>query len=130
MRTEFRSCAALAIIMLAGASPAQVAAPSLPDQIQKIMDSKAYRPALQTIAQVLPTAAQGDKYALLMMRGECLLQLKDGATAILAFDQAAAAAGSNPPSEAARATSLLIRKSAGLVYTPRTSDRTPLDITN
>jgi len=132
MRKFLHVSAVLAIALLILPSSAQVAAtaPSLPDQIQKVIDTKAYRPALQMIAQALPTAAPGDKYALLMMRGECLLQLKDGATAILAFDQAAAAAASNQQDEAARAMSLLIRKSSGLVYTPRTGDRKPLDITD
>jgi len=79
--------------VLTGAlTQAQVAppAPPTPDQIQKMIDAQAYRPALQAIAQILPsvagTAAGGGKYALLMMRGECLLQLKDSATAIIAFD--------------------------------------------
>jgi len=100
-----------------------------------MIDAQAYRPALQAIAQILPsvagTAAGSDKYSLLMMRGECLLQLKDGATAIIAFDQATTAAGSLEQNEAARAMGGLIRKSTSLFYTPRTGDnRTPLDLTN
>jgi len=137
MRKSVTYLGVLALVLTGALAQAQVAptAPPTPDQIQKLIEAQAYRPALQAIAQILPSvagaAAGGDKYALLMMRGECLLQLKDSATAIIAFDQAAAAAGSLEQNEAARAIGGLIRKSSGLVYTPRTGvNRATLDLTN
>lgn len=137
MRQSVTYLGVLALVLTGAFAQAQVAptAPPTPEQIQKLIEAQAYRPALQAIAQIMPSvakaAAGGDKYALLMMRGECLLQLKDSATAIIAFDQAAAAAGSLEQNEAARAIGGLIRKSPGLAYTPRTGDnRAPLDLTN
>jgi hypothetical protein len=133
MRKPAMYMSALAVVLSVLSVQAQVTPPTPPtqDQIQKMIDAKAYRPALQAIAQIMPAALAGDKYALLMMRGECLLQLKDGPTAIIVFDQAATAAGSLQQNEAARATAILIRKSPGLVYTSHTGDnRAPLDLTN
>jgi hypothetical protein len=109
----------------------QMGAPKLPTQaeIGQMVEAKAYRPALRAIAQVMPRATVGanadyDKCTLLMMRGECLLQGQDGYSAGLAYEQAAQAAGSLPQNEAARAMVMLIQKSPGLTYRPRTGDMT------
>src|SRR4051812_48821201 len=57
------------------------------EEIQKMMEAKSYRPAIKAIAQILPAGkgASADRYALLMMRAECLIQTKDNATAIIAL---------------------------------------------
>ncbi len=138
MRKPLLCLSLLACLLTTPFARAQGAAqsPPTPDQIQKMIDAKAWVPALRAIGQILPpanagAAANADRYSLLMMRGECLVQLKDSQTAVIAFDQAAIAAASLPQNEAARAMSLLLRKCPTLSYTPRTGDnKTPLDLTD
>ncbi len=127
-------CLSLLACILTGASVhAQGTAPT-PDQIQKLMEAKSWTPALRAIGQIMPSAngaASANRYPLLMMRGECLVQLKDTQSAVIAFDQALAATTLLSETEAARAMSLLLRKSRGGFYTPITGDnRTPLDLTD
>ncbi len=140
MRRPIHLACAIAVVFAGLLVQGQTAAPArpTPETIQKMIDAQAYRPALQAIAQIMPPApptasagspANADRYTLLMQRGECLLQLKDGATATIAYDQAAVAAPALDQNDAARAMSLLIRKSVRLVYTPRTGDPAPLDLT-
>ncbi len=127
MQKPVRFLCAAACILSSAAVWAQATAPAAagpltPEQIQKMMDAQGYRPALRAIAQIMPagnTARPGiDKFVLLMMRGECLVQLKDKATALIAYNQAATAAANLQQNEAARAMVLLLNNSTGLVYTP------------
>jgi len=91
------------------------------DDLQKMFDAKQYRLCLQQIARVMRGADQGGpiRYPMLLLRGDCLLHLRDGATARQAY-QAAAKSPNLDESAEAYATAYLITKSPGLRYTPRT----------
>src|SRR6476620_7620440 len=62
------------------------------DDIHKDMETAQYRAALQKISKLLVarTSGQdaGERYDLLMMRGECLLQLKQASAAEAAYNSA------------------------------------------
>jgi hypothetical protein len=80
-----------------------------------------HRAALQKIARLLSTSAAppaAERYALLMLRGESLLQLKDRAGAISAYKAAAKSAADLPQFAAARANALIIEVSANGMYAP------------
>jgi hypothetical protein len=92
--------------------------------VQALVDQGQYRPALKQIATMLPgaqqtdPASQQDRFDLLMMRGECLLQLGMRADAVMAFNSAGRAAPSPPAAAIARATEVLIRRSTNNLYKP------------
>jgi hypothetical protein len=102
------------------------------DDVQKLVDQAQYRPALQQIAKLLPQAQQSDpatqqqRYTLLMLRGECLLQLGERSYAVQAFDTAAREAQDPKSSATARATAVLVRRSTGAAYKPKGGK--PIDI--
>jgi hypothetical protein len=119
----------LAIVgfLIAGQPPAsgQSTAPADPvAQVQELLDRGEYRPALKQIAAMLPGAQQGDpasrqqRFDLLMMRGECLLQLGMRADAVQAFNSAGRAAPSPAAAAIPRATAVLIRRSTDNFYKP------------
>ena len=102
------------------------------DDLHKLYDAKEYQPLVQKLTRVLQlkgNAAQAyDRVDMLMLRGEALMQLKQQAPAVEAFD-AAAKEATNPqqkgttykPDEIAkaRATALLVHQARLFSYTPR-----------
>lgn len=94
--------------------------PTMQD-LQQMHDAGAYRHCLQQIARVMmlgePAAKPYDKFALLLIRGDCLLHLGDTSTALDAY---AAAEKSDIPAQAAdaRAMAVLIRHSIKTTFTP------------
>ncbi len=76
-----------------------------------------------------PPPSAADRAVLLSLRGECLLQQKEGLQAAQAFEGAAEAAPDKTDSAVAYATSQVIKRSANYAYKPATGkDRTPLPI--
>ena len=90
-------------------------------ELRQMRDAGEYRICLQQIGRVMRSGKVGksyDRYDLLLLRGDCLLQLEDPATAQLAY---AAVAASRVPEQAreGRATALLLQRSTKLTYLPR-----------
>jgi hypothetical protein len=115
---------------LIGPGPFARAQPALPApspavaEAQKAFDAGDYRGVLQKSSQAmslrespLPAA---DRYALLMLRGESLLRLKERTYAIDAFEAASRAAGREQikPAALAKADAQIISRSQGSVYRP------------
>lgn len=73
---------------------------------------------------------RAERYQLLMLKGECRLQLKDRLGSASAFKSASKVAGSMPELAAARANALIVERSSAGLYTPRTAGGTALDIMN
>lgn len=125
--------ASLVVLLLTSFAAAQ-SAPPMPtmDDLIKMYDAKQYRTCLQQIARVIRQAqvpgGAWDKYALLLMRADCLLHLRDGASARQAYE-AAEKAPTEEQWARARAMAFLISQSPGLKYTPRTAQGEPTDIT-
>lgn len=120
----------LLVLVFTGVS---AAAPTMAE----VRDSYAagqYRPTLRSIADCLALkgqAAEGyDHYELLMLKGECLLQLKSPSYAANAFEDARAAAGNDVPKRAtAAANELLARRAPALKYVPKSgTNREPIDV--
>lgn len=101
------------------------------DDIQKLVDAGQYQDALKAISQALPglglePTPSAKRYALYMLRGESLLQLKLSAEAIAAY--ASAVRDAPKPADAAlpAATEILIKRSTAFTYTPKaTPDKVP-----
>jgi len=95
-------------------------------QIVATYDKKEYQECLKQLAQVLPLtgkAAEGyDRFALLNIKGECLLQTKQKDPAGYAFAEAAKATKNDKDAATALATSLLIKRSEINGYKPKTGD--------
>lgn len=110
----------LSCFMLPANARAQ-GAPPLPtkDDLNGMYNAGQYRLCLQQIARVMRQLDRNstDRYALLLLRGDCLLQLHDGATAKEAYKDAQKSADLDQAAEA-YAMSFLISNSPGLKYTP------------
>ena len=123
----------LVAIFSLGAGPATQPMPlPTPADLKQMHDAGEYRICLQQIARVLQLrgdpARPYDRYALLLLRGDCLLHLGNPTTALEAY---ADAEKSTEPAQLAeaRATALLIRSSAGLQFMPKPpADGAPIDI--
>ena len=91
------------------------------DDIRANVNSGDYRTALNKINQDLFPASQDQpqRYELLMLKGECQLQLKDRIGASTAFKSAAKAATSPAELAAARAHALIVEHSTLGRYLPR-----------
>jgi hypothetical protein len=137
MRQYWMPIAFCAVLCLAGLSVRAAPAPEpLPtaDELHKLYDNKDYQPLIQKLNRVLQLKGQAaqpyDRVDLLMLRGEALLQLKQQASAIEAFDAAAKEATApkqdviRKPEQVARARAidLLVHHSPGLAYTPKHLD--------
>ena len=85
-------------------------------------DAKQYRTCLQQIGRVLQlrgdAARPYDPASLQLLRGECLVQLQDRSTAMLAFSTAEKSPDLQQAAQA-RAMSLLLSRSPGFIYTPK-----------
>jgi hypothetical protein len=109
-----------------------IAAPSM-KELQDKYRSGDYRGTLSGIAQALALrgapAEAYDRYELLMLRGDCLVQLNSGSYAGDAFDDARESTEDIPKRAAAGASELVARKAPIGKYVPRTGpDRDPIDI--
>lgn len=91
------------------------------DGIRAAMNAGEYQAAVKQIDRQLFPAANDPvtRYELLMLRGECRLQLKDRTGASTAFKSAAKAAGSAAELAAARANALIVERSTSGRYVPR-----------
>lgn len=93
-------------------------------ELRQMLEAGEYRACLQQIARLLQSDSTGksdDRYELLLMRGDCLLQLDDPSSAQLAY----ALAARSPLAEQARqgrAMTLLIQRSRKMTYLPRSED--------
>jgi len=109
--------AALILILLAEPGPNAVAIADIQHQIE----SRQYRAGLLQIAKVLKAdnVTTAERYDLLMLRGEALLQLRQKPAAIAAFDEAAVVSRNDEDFSRpalARATVTLLRQSQGMSY--------------
>ena len=102
-----------------------LAAETRPTQadIQADFDAGKFQECILKIAKVInlpPSLAKDyDRYALLMLKGESLLQTRQGGAASDAFAMAEKATTDKPKILAANTLELLIKKSQNLKYTPR-----------
>jgi hypothetical protein len=121
---------AAAAAMLAGASIVIAAAPAQPSLADAQADFAAgqYQPCLAKISRLLSSRSFNsdptDRYELLMLRGECLLQQRQSLVAVAAFDAASEAIKGQedlPRVARAKAMTVLIRASPGLKYRSRSS---------
>jgi hypothetical protein len=92
-----------------------------------------YRSAVRQLEKILfaqPELSPADRYELLMLKGECQLQLQDRLGAISAFKSAGKAAGDVQQLAAAQANALVLERSSSGRFTPRygTTSKEPIDI--
>jgi hypothetical protein len=91
-----------------------------------------HRAALQKIATLLAPPNEplpGDRYALLMLKAECQLQLKDRLGSASTFKSAAKAAGDVGQLATARANALIVERSSSGTYTPAFAvGESPIDV--
>jgi len=120
-------------VMLFGASSSLVlaAAPDVPsmDQIQKDYEAKKYQDVIKETSLALPLTADPskgyDKSALLALKGESQLQLKQMAPASESYAAAAKEAKDPGLADLYRATSVLIKRSPGGNYLPKQPSTKP-----
>lgn len=124
MRANFPAPRLLAFFLLSLASVLSAAPnPPLPTpaDLGEMFKAGQYRTCLQQIARVLQLTGDAakpyDQYALLLLRGNCLLQLNDKPTALMAYAEAEKSTDTAQAAEA-RAMTLLLRRSSGLSFTP------------
>jgi hypothetical protein len=118
------------VALLAGAAAAQT--PSI-DDARSDHAKGDYRAALTKLDRIIASSAAGpssaEKYQLLMLRGECQLQLKDRTGAVATFKSAAKNASDLNQLAEAKANALIIDRSSMGRFTPRSgSSREPVDI--
>lgn len=103
-------------------------------QAQEKFNAGQYRETVQLVSVSLsgrqPDSDNSERYSLLLLKGESLIQLKQVSAAAQAFDQASQA--SSDPKEAgwARANMLVLRASTGTNYVPKVVGGSPIDIVN
>jgi hypothetical protein len=101
-------------------------------EARKTFDAGDYRQALREISKGLsltaPEPTPDEKYQLLMLRGESLLRLGEGAYASDAFEAATNAATDLRKAATAKATAVLITLSSGQVYQPTGGSGEPIPI--
>jgi hypothetical protein len=105
--------------------------PSLED-IRGNLAKADYRTALDKVNKLVFSAREmhpAEQYELLMMKGECQLQLKDRIGASSSFKSAAKVASNLDQFAAAKATAVIIDRSAmGMITPPYGSNEKPIDI--
>jgi hypothetical protein len=125
-------CAAILAVLTSASAPVLAQAPSSGfDEIRAAMAAGDYQAAQKQIdRQLFPTPTDpAARYELLMLKGECRLQLKDRAGASTAFKSAGKTAGSAAELAAARANALIVERSTSGRYVPRAgSGGEPIDI--
>ena len=101
------------------------------DEIRAAAASGDYRAALDKVNKALLPSSQEQavRYELLMLKGECQLQLKDRIGASSAFKSAAKAAQNASELAAAKANALIVDRSTSGKFTPRFgTGAEPIDI--
>ena len=124
---------ALAVCVVAPIGAALAAPPPTTDEIRVQAAAGNHSGALGLIAQALtlkgPAADGIDRYELLMLKGESLLQLGQPKYAADAFEDASEATNDPSKSGAAKANEVIVRRSPVMKYAPKTGpDTTPIDI--
>jgi len=128
MRSLSVVLAVVVLGLLAGPASGQVPEP-LPSQaeVQALVDTGNYPEALKRLVRLLALngkAAEGyDRYELLMLRGEALLQSKQTSTAIDAFGQARKEAKNDAAAAVAIATEQLVKRASNFIYTSKGKDK-------
>lgn len=94
------------------------------EQLQEMLEQKQYQPLLQNIARVLALRGEAakayDRGKVLILKGEAHLQMKAGAPAVAAFNEAAEEATDPKDAAIGRATAMLIKESDQFKYRPKT----------
>ena len=133
LRPLFIVAFACVVFVISGLAHGQVAEP-LPSmqELQQLQTDKQWQPLLQKLQRVLSlrgdAAANYDRYALLMMKGEAHAQLKQPAPATSAFADAAKEAQADKNRAAvASSTALLIKRSQSFVYKRKSPSTQPTD---
>lgn len=118
-------CLAMFVSNVAGQSISQ-------KEIQDDYAKGDYRAVMDKTSRVLASKEEqqpSERYKLLMMRGECQLQLKDRAGAIASFKSAAKLADGVNQYASARANTLIVERSSMGRFTPKSGASTePIDI--
>jgi hypothetical protein len=124
----------LAIVILAAASVGSAQTITIPsaDQLRQMYVAGQYHPCLQEISRLLflkgAVATNVDRPKLLLLRGDCLVKLKDSRTALKAYKDAEAAATLDPATWlSARAGTVILQNCRGLTYMPPAIQ--PIDVT-
>jgi hypothetical protein len=131
---SFRRFFPVILILAAWVAPAVGAEQATLSGAQADFTAGQFRPCLQKIASLLNTpdakSSVQTRYDLFMMRGECLIQLKESSLAIDAFNAAAKlgkSATDVAPSAIARANAMIIQRSPGFQFKPD-GGGAPIDI--
>ena len=118
-------------VAAAEAATAPPAAAKSVDEVRAAMQAKNWRAAASLIDKALfpaPSDAAA-RYELLMLKGECRLQLADGIGAASAFRSASRSAADLPQFAAAMGNALVIDRSVSGKFTPRgVSGAEPIDV--
>lgn len=95
--------------------------PTMPE-IQRLYDEKLYAEALRAIGRITSlrqVPPDYDQHALLTLKAECHLRLRQQPLAIDSFEKAAKATENERDRAVAAATALLIKRSTGFAYKPK-----------
>jgi hypothetical protein len=116
--------AVLLLIACIGRVLAQ-APPSSLEDLRKLYEQKQYSDVVKEATRMLrlkgDAARTFDRYGVLMLKGDAQIQLKQGAQATEAFAQAQKETTDPKKLADAKACELLVKKSRGMMYTPKTS---------
>jgi len=122
----------LALVLLAMLTALDAPRQQSLEDIRGDLAKAGYRTALDKINKLVFSArdmSPAERFELLMMKGECQLQLKDRIGASSSFKAAAKAAGNLDEFAAAQATALVIDRSAmGMFNPPFGTNEKPIDI--
>jgi hypothetical protein len=123
----------VACIGLANLSFAQTSKIPTAEDLRQLYNDKQYHPCLQMISKLLYLKGDVaknnvDRPKLYVLRGDCMVKLKDSRTALKAYQQAEKEATDDPQTALqARASSLILQNCKGLTYMP--AGLTPIDVT-
>jgi len=113
---------------LSGAEPQPL--PTMPE-IQKLFDDKLYAEALRAVSRITSLRqipSDYDKYALLTLKAECHVRLRQHPLAVDGFEKAADATDDERARCVSLATALLLKKSTGFAYKPKSvADGKPVE---
>jgi hypothetical protein len=134
MRLLSRRCFLLVAIglMLTDRISAQTMKIPTAEELREVYDAGQYHACLQQISRMLflkgaPTAGV-DRPKLLLLRGDCLVKLKDSRTAMKAYNEAEAAASLDPATALrARGGAIILKNCRGFTYMPPGVQ--PIDVT-